>query len=293
MKTLLITGSTGQLGGELARLLPEFTHRYRVVWADRSDIDLSIADADAWTAFLDKHRPDAVVNCAAYTKVDKAEQEPDLAFAANTQAPLYMAQWCHANDALMLHFSTDFVFDGKKNTPYRETDPVAPIGVYGLSKLKGEENVLAHNRRSIVVRTSWVYSTLGNNFVKTMRRLGSEKYQLRVVADQTGSPTYAADLAQASLKILYQTIDIQQHQAFGQLFHYANLGVCSWFDLAHQTIQLSGIDCSVSPIETKDYPTPAQRPAYSVLSSSLIRQTFDLHIPYWRDSLKRCIEQFE
>lgn len=292
MFRLLITGSKGQLGSELAALQDKYKANFEMMHVSHQDMDIC-ADVAIWTRFLSDNRIDAIINTAAYTKVDKAEQEPDVAFAINCQAVENMSKACAALDCALVHYSTDFVFDGTQNTPYKEHQAVKPLGVYGSSKWQGEQAALNNNRRTIVLRTAWVYSIYGHNFVKTMRRLSAERSQINVVYDQVGSPTNAADLADATLTILISLLNDQQHKAWGELFHYSNLGLTSWFDLAYGVVQHSNNVCSVMPIETKDYPTPAKRPSYSVLASDKIRQYFGIAIPYWRDSLDKCLARLD
>lgn len=289
MYRLLITGASGQVGSELAALQRKYSTTFDMLYVSRQDLDIC-ADADAWAHYLTKHQIDAVINAAAYTKVDKAESEPDLAFAINQMAVEQLSRACANCNCALVHYSTDFVFDGTQNKPYSEATPTSPLSVYGQSKLRGEQVALAHNARTIVLRTAWVYSKFGNNFVKTMRRLSAEREQINVVYDQVGSPTHAADLADATLALLCVLLPNPTHAAWGEIFNYTNLGVTSWFDFAYNIIQQSNPICKVMPIESKDYPTPAVRPAYSVLSTQKIRQVFGLEIPYWRDSLMRCLQ---
>jgi dTDP-4-dehydrorhamnose reductase len=281
---ILITGANGQLGNEIRELAteyPQFDFRH----TDIAELDITnSADVDAYFGL---HRPDAIINCAAYTAVDKAETDAETAFLVNATASGNLARAARANGCFVVHVSTDYVYDGRNYRPYTETDAVNPVSVYGKSKLAGEQQVLQSGARAIVIRTSWLYSAFGNNFVKTMIKYGRERDALNVVFDQAGTPTYARDLAKAILDILPQAI------ASGDtgIFHYSNEGVTSWYDFAKAIHELAGISCSVSPIATKDYPTPAQRPFFSVLDKSLIRKSFAIEIPYWRDSLKDCIKR--
>ncbi|MCC7224507.1 MAG: dTDP-4-dehydrorhamnose reductase [Chitinophagales bacterium] len=286
---VLVTGAAGQVGSELVHSASNYRTTFDLHAASRADLDIATADSNTLAQYIQRHDITAVINAAAYTKVDAAEADPEMAYRVNAQAVRNLSQACAATGCALLHYSTDFVFDGQKNTPYTETDPTNPIGVYGKSKYDGEIAALAANPRCVVVRTSWVYSSKGNNFVKTMLRLSAERTHINVVYDQVGSPTYAADLAQASWQILQALLADAQHPAWGKIFHYANQGVSSWFDLAYQVVQRSGNACTVTPIETKDYPTPARRPAYSVLATNALRQTFGIDIPYWRDSLMQCL----
>ncbi|HVZ56134.1 MAG TPA: dTDP-4-dehydrorhamnose reductase [Chitinophagaceae bacterium] len=282
--TILVTGSGGQLGQEFRHLASVRTDR-SFVFVSRDELD--IADAGAVGGLFRKHQPSCCINCAAYTAVDRAEQEPEEAFRVNATAVDLLAQACRSTGARFIHFSTDYVFDGQGREPYREEDPTHPLGVYGASKLQGEQRALAACPDSLVIRTSWVYSPYGRNFVKTMLRLQRERSEIGVVHDQLGSPTYAADLAEATLSIL------EAPAWHPGLFHYCNEGVISWFDLAVAIGELAHTGCRVRPIETRDYPTPARRPAYSALDTSRIRQVFGIRPPAWRASLARCLRRLE
>ena len=284
-KSILVTGANGQLGSELreqSALHPGDTFTFI------GSRELDFGDAAAIYAwFLDKTF-DVVINCAAYTAVDKAESEPALALAINATAVATLARIAKEKSMSLIHISTDYVFDGKNFKPYSETDPTDPQGVYGQTKRDGEQAMLAVNpENSVIIRTSWVYSSFGNNFVKTMLRLGKERAELGVIYDQVGTPTSARDLAQAILSI------IQHPRLYAQkateIYHFSNEGVCSWYDFAIAIFDLSDISCTVKPIETKDYPTPAKRPHYSLLNKAKIKNTFDLTIPYWKDSLQDCL----
>jgi len=283
---ILVTGQNGQLGQSLAKIAKDYP-QFDFIFLGREQLDLSqpatLANALENIAF------DIIINCAAYTAVDKAESEPELADAINHLAVEQLAQICNQRRATLIHISTDYVFDGKNYNPYIETDPVDPQGVYGITKLKGEQAMQAVNPKGAIIRTSWVYSEFGNNFVKTMLRLGAERDSLNVIYDQVGSPTYATDLAQAILALLSQPEQLNQTQ----VYHYSNEGVCSWYDFAKAIFEMSGTRCKVNPIETKDYPTPANRPHYSLMNKAKIKQDYLITIPYWRDSLKialNCLE---
>jgi len=283
---ILVTGQNGQLGQSLAKIAKDYP-QFDFIFLGREQLDLSqpatLANALENIAF------DIIINCAAYTAVDKAESEPELADAINHLAVEQLAQICNQRRATLIHISTDYVFDGKNYNPYIETDPVDPQGVYGITKLKGEQAMQAVNPKGAIIRTSWVYSEFGNNFVKTMLRLGAERDSLNVIYDQVGSPTYATDLAQAILALLSQPEQLNQTQ----VYHYSNEGVCSWYDFAKAIFEMSGTRCKVNPIETKDYPTPAKRPHYSLMNKAKIKQDYLITIPYWRDSLKialNCLE---
>lgn len=277
---ILITGALGQLGMELRHISGEHSNM-RFTYIDKEDLDLT--NQTAVNTYFDSNRYDAVIHCAAYTAVDKAETEKDMVYAVNRDACLYLAKACAKQEAVLVQISTDFVFDGSAGRPYKEEDLCAPLSIYGWSKMEGEEAVRLNNERHYIIRTSWLYSNYGNNFVKTMTRLGRERKQLSVVFDQIGTPTYARDLAHAILHIL----DSKKH-LYGT-YHYSNEGVCSWFDFAHYIMKKQGIECEVLPIETHQYPTPAKRPAMSVLHKGKIRDNFQLSIPHWSDSLDRCL----
>jgi dTDP-4-dehydrorhamnose reductase len=228
-----------------------------------------------------------VINCAAYTAVDKAESDEFTPTLINATAVGYLATACNKADATLIHISTDYVYDGNACKPYREDHPTAPASVYGRSKRAGELAALT-TPKSVVIRTSWLYSSFGANFVKTMLRLGKERETLNVVFDQTGTPTYAADLAQAVMKIVKTS---EQNNLKTGIFHYANEGVCSWYDFAHEIMQQAGLKCAVKPIETKDYPAPAPRPYYSVLNKTRIKTEYGVEIPHWKDSLRSCLAE--
>jgi dTDP-4-dehydrorhamnose reductase len=283
MYNILITGSNGQLGNELKRI----AHRYpdfHFTWTDVDELDIS--SAEAVQEFLKIQPQNLIINCAAYTAVDKAESESEKAFLVNSSSVKVMAEAALQSGTGLLHISTDFVFDGNKSTPYIEDDPVNPLSVYGKSKLEGEVYAL---KAGIVIRTSWLYSVFGNNFLKTILRLGKERKELRIVFDQAGTPTLAADLASALLAV---TADHQALSVFprNEIYHFSNEGVCSWYDFAMEIIQQAGFDCTVKPIETAEYPTPARRPAYSVMNKKKIKDRFGLVIPHWKESLHACMK---
>lgn len=271
----LITGSKGQLGTELAKLLPE------AILTDVADLD--ITDEQAVKNYVKEHNIDTIINCAAYTAVDKAEDDADLAAKINTVGPHNLAK----SGAKVVHVSTDYVFDGTGHKPYQPEDEAHPISVYGKTKLAGENEVLKYADVAVIIRTAWLYSPYGNNFVKTMRRLGAERESLNVVADQIGTPTYAADLAKAIAQILPQ-----MSAANKGVYHFTNEGVCSWYDFARKIMELSGLSCKVNPIPSSAYPTKATRPFYSVLDKSKIKETFNITIPHWEEGLKQCLKQF-
>jgi dTDP-4-dehydrorhamnose reductase len=279
---ILVTGGDGQLGSALKKLAGN-SKDHNFTFIDVGDLD--ITDSSGMAAFLAAHKPGILINCAAYTAVDKAETETDRAMAVNATAPGEMARICSETGILLIHISTDYVFDGRSYKPYKETDPVNPVSVYSKSKLEGEIRILQENVKGIIIRTSWLYSEYGQNFVKTILKKGKELGKLKVVYDQVGGPTYASDLAKAILDILPEIANTRSME----VYHYANEGVISWYDFAHAIIEISGIDCILEPIETKEYPTPAARPSYSVFNKTKFKERFGITIPYWRTSLKECI----
>jgi len=283
---IIITGSKGQLG----RSIQELSHGYPELSFVFTDIEeLDISDANQVDQFFASEKPAVVVNCAAYTAVDKAEKEELIAEKINHHAVANLAMACKKSGVKLIHISTDYLFDGNKSTPYHEKDIVRPSSVYGITKLEGETALLRAEIKSMIIRTSWLYSPYGNNFVKTMLRLGKEKAELAVVSDQIGTPTYAGDLAEALLHILKKTATDSQNFVTG-IYHYSNEGVASWYDFAKAIFELTpDLHCQVRPIDTISYPTPAARPLYSVLNKSKIKVTFGIKIPYWRDSLKICL----
>ncbi|MEI6145513.1 MAG: dTDP-4-dehydrorhamnose reductase [Methylococcales bacterium] len=288
-KRIVVTGANGQLGSEIRELSIYFPDDV-FTFITRQDLDLS--DASAIQVWFENKDFDVIINCAAYTAVDKAETEVDLATAINATAVKILAQIAKQKAISLLHISTDYVFAGDSCAPYRETDATNPQGVYGQSKLDGELAMLAINLdRSLIIRTSWVYSRFGNNFVKTMIRLGKDRKELNVIYDQVGTPTSAKDLALVLLMII-QSPQLEAQQGT-EIFHYSNEGVCSWYDFAIAIFKAAPIRCKVNPIETKDYPTPAKRPHYSLLNKAKIKNTFNLSIPYWRDSLPECLEHIK
>ncbi|BDB54729.1 NAD(P)-dependent oxidoreductase [Flavobacterium ammoniigenes] len=281
MKKILVTGANGQLGSELKELSSHYS-QFEWVFADRSVLDLS--NLESISKVLETIQPQIIINCAAYTAVDKAEMETELADVLNHQAVGVLSQWSANHDCRLIHVSTDYVFDGNSNVALIEEAPTGPINVYGQTKLAGEQACLRENPNAIVVRTSWVYSRFGNNFVKTMSRLMQERDSLNVVNDQIGSPTYAADLAQAIL-----TIITHPHWQAG-IYHFSNEGEISWYEFALAIQEIGGFDCALSGIPSSDYPTPAQRPHYSLLDKSKITTTFGVVVPGYRESLERCMK---
>ena len=284
-KSILVTGANGQLGSELRDLSRVYASD-KFTFINRASVDFSDTQAiKEW--FADKVF-DVIINCAAYTAVDKAESEPDLARAINATAVATLAQIAKDKSSQLIHISTDYVFAGENFQPYTESDVTAPQSIYGLTKWEGEQAMLAINPlNSLIIRTSWVYSQYGNNFVKTMVRLGKERSELGVIFDQVGTPTYAKDLAQAILTIIHHSQDASPKST--EIYHFSNEGVCSWYDFATAIFELSGLNCTVKPIETVAYPTPAKRPHYSLLNKAKIKADYALTIPYWKDSLKTCL----
>lgn len=281
---ILVTGSNGQLGSELRDIL-ENDSRYETYFLDRKQLPLdhTVIIHD----ILGMYQPDVIIHAAAYTAVDKAESEPELADAVNHFASEEIAQYCRLHGVRLIAISTDYVFDGNSEVALTEEAPVYPINTYGLTKLQGEQAILKWHAESIVIRTSWVYSAYGNNFVKTMIRLMSERDEISVINDQVGSPTYAKDLAQAIVDI------IDGDDWVGGIYHYSNEGEISWYDFAIAIRELQGLDCKINPIPTTQYPTPAKRPKYSLLDKSKIKRTFKVEVPNWKDSLERMLKELE
>lgn len=288
MAVILVTGASGQLGNEL-KIESENYRGYEFIFTDVDTLD--ITDAEKTREFIDQTRPGWIINCAAYNLVDKAESEPERAMLINTVAVRNLADAIKETSCRLIHVSTDYVFEGSSNIPYNEMSPVNPLSAYGRSKLGGEREALLHNP-AMVIRTSWLYSTFGNNFVKTIISNAERKDSLRVVFDQTGSPTYAADLAAAIMNIVASVIRNRITFTPG-LYHYSNEGVCSWYDFALEIVSEAGLSCSIIPILTGEYPTIARRPVYSVMDKSKIKETYGLAIPHWRNSLIKCITKLK
>jgi dTDP-4-dehydrorhamnose reductase len=283
MSNILVTGSRGQLGSEIRALSSSYNHNF--FFTNREEVDITVKEAIE--VFVDKNRIDTIINCSAYTAVDKAETEQDLADSINHKAVTYLAQIAKDKSIKLIHISTDYLFNGENFRPYIETDGSSPTGIYGKTKLEGEKALERINpKNSIIIRTSWVYSSFGANFVKTMLRLGKEREVLGVIFDQVGTPTYARDLAKVILEILPQ---VKNQEV--EIYHYSNEGVLSWYDFAKEIMRMAKLNCEINPIETKEYPTPAKRPHYSLLNKSKIKEKFKIIIPYWKDSLDECLKE--
>ncbi|MGI4806445.1 MAG: dTDP-4-dehydrorhamnose reductase [Janthinobacterium lividum] len=284
MSKIVVLGSAGQLGQCLKQVAAEMNIT-DIAFPDKTEAN--ILDQEALQALFNTHQPKYVINCAAYTAVDKAEDELDLARKINKTGVANMAVLCKTFDAVLVQISTDFVFAGNSPHPLVETDPVNPISVYGLTKLEGEQVIPDYTEKYFIIRTSWLYSEHANNFVKTMLKLGHDRDELKIIADQIGSPTYAIDLASAVLQIIESG-----SEAYG-VYHYSNEGVTSWYDFAQGIFDISETEVKTFPIRTAEYPTKATRPAYSVMDKSKIKRTFGIEIPYWRHSLERCIKAIQ
>lgn len=277
---ILITGCNGQLGNEIQLLQAQYAQH---TWLNTDVNELDITDKAAIERFVEANEIDGIVNCAAYTAVDKAESDPQLARKLNADAPAFLAEAVAKRDGWMVQVSTDYVFNGTKHTPYVETDEPCPNSIYGQTKLEGEQAVSKLCTNAMIIRTAWLYSEFGNNFVKTMIRLGREREQLGVIFDQVGTPTYAHDLATAIMTAIDKGIK-------PGVYHFSNEGVTSWYDFTKSIHRLAGINtCQVSPLHTAEYPTPACRPAYSVLDKTKIKDAYGIEIPHWEESLAKCI----
>lgn len=283
---ILVTGASGQLGSEIKRFEGEFVN-LTLFPTDITELDITSIKEVNW--YVEKKKIDGIINCAAYTAVDKAEDEFNQAASVNINGPDVLSTVAAKHDIRFIHISTDYVFDGKVFLPYKESDYANPSGVYGLTKLEGEKRVYCNHPGAIIIRTSWLFSSFGKNFVKTMLQLMGVCEEVGVVADQFGTPTYAADLAKVVLEIV-------QNQSFEQkagLYHYSNEGVASWYDFAIAIRDLAWLDCQVKPLKTEQYSMKAERPYFSVLDKSKIKASFQLEIPYWRDSLSQCMAILE
>ncbi|MFR3329470.1 MAG: dTDP-4-dehydrorhamnose reductase [Odoribacter splanchnicus] len=286
MSNILVTGSNGQLGNEIQRLAAtDRDNSY--VFTDVAELD--ITDLDAIRRCMTEHRISIVVNCAAYTNVDKAEDDEETAGRINHLAVENLAVACKEQGAVLIHVSTDYVFQGDGNLPCREDEPTNPLGVYGKTKLAGEKAIEKVGCRYLIFRTAWLYSSFGNNFVKTMRRLTAGRDQLSVVFDQVGTPTYAGDLA----ALIVYVIKTGKYKDYRGIYHFSNEGVCSWYDFAKEIAALSGNICDIRPCHSDEFPSKVKRPAFSVLDKTKIKKDFDYVIPYWRDSLVKCIHELD
>jgi dTDP-4-dehydrorhamnose reductase len=281
-QTILVTGSNGQLGNEM-RLISAHYPQFEYIFTDVAELD--ICNLEALSKFARNTDIAYIVNCAAYTAVDKAEEDVELCYKINRDAIGNLAKIAKQHNIKVLHVSTDYVFDGTNHIPYTEDLPTSPNTVYGKSKLEGEQLLAQTTDNYAIIRTAWLYSTFGNNFVKTMLKLGRERDSLNLIFDQIGSPTYAADLAEAIMQI------VVAEDFVSGIYHFSNEGVCSWYDFTKAIHRLANITCDVQPIESADYPAKTPRPHYSVLNKRKIKQTYNLKIPYWEDSLKTCISK--
>lgn len=286
--TILVTGANGQLGSEL-KVISTY-EPYQFIFTDVAELNLT--KGEEVNSFFNTHKIDYCINCAAYTAVDKAEKDIAAARAINVEAVQNLAEACTINHTTLFHISTDFVFRGNAYAPISEDMKPDPISVYGFTKLEGENIALTTNPKTIIIRTAWLYSSFGGNFVKTMIRLGKERGQVGVIADQIGSPTYASDLAKVIIDIIKSAEHIDLEDNYG-VYHYSNEGVASWYDFAKAIFEMKTMDVEVKPLKTEEYPTPAKRPHYSLMDKTKIKNTFRIRIPYWRDSLKTCLELLE
>lgn len=282
---ILVTGSAGQLGHSLRDIAADSANRY--IFTDVAELD--ITDKYAIIRMMETENINLVINCAAYTNVDKAEDDFDTANLINNTAVRNLAEACKQFGATFIHVSTDYVFDGSSNIPYTEDMPLAPLGVYGVTKLHGEQAVLESGCDYIIIRTSWLYSEYGKNFVKTMMMLTEERETLNVVFDQAGTPTYAGDLARA----IYNIVENNKYKGNNGIYHFSNEGVCSWYDFAHEISELARTECDIRPCHSNEFPSKVNRPHYSVLDKTKIKTTFGLTIPYWKDSLRVCISNLQ
>lgn len=290
MIRILVTGSNGQLGSELRDISCNF-EGMDFVFVDLDNLDISDFNAVS-DFFKSQPRFDFIVNAAAYTQVDKAENEPEKAKQVNSNAVGFLAEQARKSRTCFIHISTDYVFDGTKNTPYTENDFVNPVSVYGQSKIEGEMQLINSGATFYIIRTSWLYSSYGSNFVKTILRHAKEKDSLKVVFDQVGTPTYAADLAAAILSVIQQVVN-NQFVVVSGVYHFSNEGVCSWYDFATELVHALALKTKIVPILSKEYPTPVKRPAYSVLDKQKLKLDFGIEIPHWRQSLKKCLLKLE
>ncbi|MBI9034296.1 MAG: dTDP-4-dehydrorhamnose reductase [Bacteroidales bacterium] len=284
MANILVTGRRGQLGSEIRDLALDYDDHHFIF---TSSDELDICNREELSDFFSKYDIDIIINCTAYTAVDKAEEEYDKALLINQKAIRNLVKCVQQQNLLLFHISTDYVFDGQYFRPYQEDHITNPLSKYGTSKLKGEQEIMDANIRALIIRTSWLYSTFGNNFVKTMLRLGQEKDEIKVIFDQVGTPTYAHDLARTLLDI----IDSHKKIKTSEIYHYSNEGVTSWYDFALEILEYAKLECKVIPIRTEEFPLPAKRPFYSILDKSKIKRDFAIEIPNWKHSLHRCLRQ--
>ena len=283
---IVISGINGQLGHELKNLSVHYSDLFRFVFTGREELDLS--KPETIPSFFEKYTPSYFINCAAYTAVDKAETEKEEAFTINAESAGILAQQCRLHNSTFITISTDYVFNGKGTKPYQVSDNTEPVNYYGYTKWLGEKLALENNPQTIIVRTSWVYSAYGNNFVKTMLRLMNERKEISVVNDQVGCPTYAADLADTILQMI---VSMQKGNKRYGIYHYSNKGVISWYDFAVAIAEITGATCKVLPIPTSAYPTPAKRPAYSVMDTAAIVEDFNIELKDWKQSLRQCLSK--
>jgi dTDP-4-dehydrorhamnose reductase len=286
MKKILVTGGNGQLGSSINKVQNGY-EKATYFYTDVADLD--ITNEPAVRSFVVENEVDYIINCAAYTAVDKAEEEFELAKKINATGPGVLAKIAAENNATLFHISTDYVFDGKAHQPYQEDDVCMPPSAYGKSKLLGEEQVLRYGKNAAILRTSWLYSEFGHNFLKTMIKYGNEREELKVVFDQIGSPTYASRLAKGILCMIHSNQEINGTQ----IYHFSNEGVCSWYDFALEIMKACDIDCKITPIQTFEYPLPAPRPFYSVLNKAKVKKDYQLEIPHWREDMLDCIKALD
>jgi dTDP-4-dehydrorhamnose reductase len=284
MHNILVTGSNGQLGNEFRLVVEEKDKINNYFYTDVADLD--ITNKNDVSKFLATNDINIVVNCAAYTNVDKAEDDTEKADLINHIGPKNLAEVCRERNGFLIHISTDYVFDGTKNTPYTETDETKPLGVYGETKLKGENAIIDSGCEYVIIRTSWLYSSFGHNFLKTMQKLTAEKESLKVVFDQIGTPTYAGDLAE----VIYLIIQKNDTEIKNQIYHFSNEGVCSWYDFAVAINEAFGHNCKVLPCHSDEFPSKVTRPSFSVLDKTKIKKALDIEVPYWRKSIENCLK---
>jgi len=286
MVNILVTGANGQLGSEIRKITPNYND-FNIEFTDIGDLD--ICSRIELEKHFSKNKVNYIINCAAYTAVDKAESDKETAYRVNVEAVRNLVTVANEHKCRFIHISTDYVFDScQQNVPFKETDETCTVSVYGATKLQGEADA-QKAEEYIIIRTSWLYSSFGNNFVKTILRLGKERAELGVLYDQVGTPCYAADLAQVILSIIEKSENSTDFKS--GIYHYSNEGVCSWYDFALEIIKAGNLNCYVKPIETKDYPLPAKRPSYSVMNKSKIKEEFGILIPHWTDGLRRCAQE--